>query len=89
MSGERRETQAPTYRLMVAASFRDPQGIKQRYRATTGLKTFVTAARFCGVFDELRAFLRPQSHHNQLLTLEQRRCIHRERFAHVMAFMAA
>jgi putative transposase len=67
----------------------DHRGIKQRYRATTGLKTFVTAARFCGVFDELRAFLRPQSHHNQPLTLAQRRCIHRERFAHVMAFMAA
>jgi putative transposase len=67
----------------------DHRGIKQCYRATTGLKTFVTAARFCYVFDELRAFLRPQSHHNQPLTLEQRPCIHRGRLAHMMAFMAA
>jgi putative transposase len=67
----------------------DHRGIKQRSRPTTGLKTFATAARFCRVFDEIRAFLRPQSHRHQPLPLAQRRCIHRERFGHVMAFMAA
>jgi len=67
----------------------DHRGIKQRYRPTGGLKTFVTAARFCRVFDEIRAFLRPQSYRNQSLTLAQRRRIHRERFAHVMAMIAA
>jgi putative transposase len=67
----------------------DHRGIKQRYRPTTGLKTFATAARFCRVFDEIRAFLRPQSHRNQPLTLEERRRIHRERFADVMGMMAA
>jgi hypothetical protein len=45
--------------------------------------------RFCRVFDEIRTFLRPQSHRNQPLPLEQRRRIHRERFAHVMGMMAA
>lgn len=67
----------------------DHRGMKQRYRPLTGFKTFATAARFCRVFDELRAFLRPQSHRTQPLTLEQRRGIRRERCAQVMAFMAA
>jgi len=47
----------------------DHRGIKQRYRPTCGFKTFATAGCFCRVFDEIRAFLRPQSHHNQPLTL--------------------
>jgi putative transposase len=67
----------------------DHRGIKQRYRPMCGLNTFATAARFCRVFDEIRAFLRPQSHRNQSLTLAQRRCIHRERFAQLMGIMAA
>jgi putative transposase len=67
----------------------DHRGIKQRYRPTCGLKTFATAARFCRVFDEIRAFLRPQSHRNQFLTLEQRRRIHREQCARVMGMIAA
>jgi transposase-like protein len=37
----------------------DHRGIKQRYRPTFGLKIFATAARFCRVFDEIRAFLPP------------------------------
>jgi putative transposase len=67
----------------------DHRGIKQRYRPTCGLKTFATASRFCRLFDEIRAFLRPQSHRNQFLTLEQRRRIHREQFARVIAMIAA
>ena len=67
----------------------DHRGIKQRYRPMCGLKTFATAARFCGVFDEIRAFLRPQAHRNHFLTLAQQRDIHREGFAHVMGIIAA
>jgi putative transposase len=67
----------------------DHRGIKQRYRPTGGLKTFATAACFCRLFDELRAFLRPRSYRNQPLTLAQRRCIHRERFTQLMGIMAA
>ncbi len=59
----------------------DHRGVKQGYRPTGGLKTFATAACFCHMFNEFRAFLRLQSYRNQLLTLAQRRCIHRERFA--------
>jgi putative transposase len=66
----------------------DHRGVKERYRPTCGLKTFA-AARFCHVFDEIRAFLRPQSHRNEPLTLEQRRRIHRERFTQLMGIIAA
>jgi putative transposase len=65
------------------------RGIKQRYQPTTGLKTFASAARFCRVFDEIRAFCRPQLHHNQCLSLHQRRRLHRDRVAQLMELMAA
>ena len=67
----------------------DHQGVKQRYRPTGGLKTFATAARFCCVVDEIRAFFCPQSYRNQPLMLAQCRCIHRERFTHLMGMIAA
>jgi putative transposase len=67
----------------------DHRGIKQRYRPTGGLKTFHTAAQFCRVFDEVRAFLRPQSRRDQWLSLAQRRTLHQERFAQLMGMMAA
>jgi putative transposase len=54
----------------------DHRGIKQRYRPMCGLKTFDTAARFCSLFDDIRAFLRPLSRRNQPLSLMQRRDKH-------------
>jgi putative transposase len=62
----------------------DHRGIKQRYHPIGGFKHGHTAARFCRVFDEVRAFLRPQSQRHQPLSLAQRRCIHRARFAQLM-----
>jgi hypothetical protein len=47
-----------------------------------------TAARFCRLFDEVRAFLHPQSHRHQSLSLKQRRAMHQERFAQLMSLMA-
>ena len=67
----------------------DHRGLQQRYRPTGGLKTFATAGRFCRAFDEIHAFLRPQSHRNQSLTLAQRRRIHQDRFSQLMGMMAA
>jgi putative transposase len=66
----------------------DHRGVKQRYRPMCGFKAFATAARFCCIFDEIRAFLRPQSHRNQFLSLKQRRAIHQEQFAHLLEMMA-
>lgn len=56
----------------------DHRGIKQRYRPMYGRKTCDNAARFCRLFDEIRALLRPLSRRNQSLSLLQRRDIHRE-----------
>jgi putative transposase len=67
----------------------DHRGIKQRYHAMGGFKHGHTAARFCLTFDDVRAFLRPQSQRNQLLSLAQRRAIHGERFAQLMELIAA
>ena len=67
----------------------DHRGIKQRYRPTYGLKTFATAERFFYIFDEIRAFLRPQSHRNQALTLAHRWHIYQDRYAQLMGMMAA
>lgn len=67
----------------------DHRGIKQRYRPMGGLKHGHTAARCCRAFDEVRAFLRPQSQRNQPLSLTQRRDIHRDRFGQLMAMIAA
>jgi putative transposase len=64
-------------------------GIKHRYRPMGGFKHGPTVARFCRAFDEVRAFLRPQSQRNQPLSLEQRRDIFRDRFGQLMAMIAA
>jgi putative transposase len=70
-----------TNRHLINYVEQDHWGIKQRYQPTCGFKTFGTAARFCHLFDEIRAILRPQSRRNQPLSPAQRRDIHRERFA--------
>jgi putative transposase len=67
----------------------DHRGIKQRYRPMGGFKQGHTAARFCSTFDEVRAFLRPQSQRNQPLSLAQRRDIHRDRFGQLMEILVA
>jgi putative transposase len=67
----------------------DHRGIKQRYGPMCGFKHCTTAVRFCRLFDEIRAFLRPQSHRNQFLSLKQRRTIHQERLAQLMRMVAA
>jgi putative transposase len=67
----------------------DHRGIKQRYRPMGGFKHGNTAAYFCRAFEEIRAFLRPQSQYNQPLSLAQRRDIHRDLFGQLMAVIAA
>jgi putative transposase len=67
----------------------DHRNITQCYRPMGGFTQGGSAARFCRLFDEIRAFLHPQSHRNQSFTLEQRRHIHRERFTDLMSMIAA
>jgi transposase-like protein len=78
-----------TNRYLNSHVEQDHRGIKQRHRSTSGLKTFATAARFCRAFDEIRAFLRPQLHRKQLVTLAHRRHIHQDRFGQLMGMIAA
>jgi putative transposase len=66
----------------------DHRGIKPRYRPTGGPRNLRTAAHVCRVFDEVRAFLRPQSRRNQQLSLAQRRTIHQERCRQLVGLMA-
>jgi hypothetical protein len=54
-----------------------------------GLKTVITAERFCRLFHEIHAFLRPQSQRNQLLSLARRRDIHQKRFTYLLEMLAA
>jgi putative transposase len=67
----------------------DHRGIKPCYWRTGGLKTLVSAACFCRVFDEIRAFLRPQLHRHHPMTLAHRRHIQQDQFAPLLAMMVA
>jgi transposase-like protein len=67
----------------------DHRGVKQRYRPPYGLKTLAAAAHFCRLFDEIRAFLRPQAQRHENLSLRQRRDIHQEQFTHLLEMIAA
>lgn len=67
----------------------DHRGIKQRYWPMGGFKQGKSAARFCRLFDEIRAFCRPQSHRNPVVSLTQRRDLYHDRFAQLMGMMAA
>lgn len=47
----------------------DHRGIKQRTHPMGGFKRFVSAERFCQVYDEVRDFFRARSQRNELLSL--------------------
>jgi transposase-like protein len=52
----------------------DHRGVKQRYYPMRGFGSFVSAARFCSAFDELREFFRCRSRRDGVVSLpEQRR----------------
>jgi hypothetical protein len=68
--------------------FSGPTGIKQRYRLMHGFKQGKGSARLCRLFDEIRAFLRPQAGRNQTVSLRQRRDLHQDRFARLIGLMA-
>jgi putative transposase len=50
----------------------DHRGIKHRTRPMCGFKSFVSAARFCRVHDEVRNFLRPRARRSAAVSLAQR-----------------
>jgi hypothetical protein len=57
----------------------DHRGITQRYYPMRGFGTFLSAARFCRAFDELRHYFRPRHTERETLPLAQQRQLFRER----------
>lgn len=67
----------------------DHRGIKQRYYPMRGFGNFVSAARFCRAFDELRHYFCPRSTMGETVSLAQQWWIFRERFVALQVLMAA
>jgi putative transposase len=67
----------------------DHRGIKQRYSPMRGFGSFAPAARFCSAFEELRQYFRAVSQSGDRVSLTEQRCRFRERWATIMAELAA
>ena len=65
----------------------DHRGVKGRIRCMRGFKAFGAAERFCRGHDELRAFLRPRTHHNQHVPANRRRLLHLRRATAVLTIL--
>ena len=67
----------------------DHRGVKGRIRCMRGLKSFVSAERFCRSHDELRDFLRLRTRHNQIVPADRRRRLHLRRATTALAILEA
>jgi len=67
----------------------DHRGIKQRYYPLRGFGCFAAAARFCTGFEEQRQYFRAVARSGQVVSLADRRRVFQERWATVMAELAA
>ena len=67
----------------------DHRGIKQRMRPMGGFKRFVSAERFCQVYEEVRHFLRVRSQRNESVSLAWQRALHVGRLRVLMTTLAA
>ena len=67
----------------------DHRGIKQRSYPMRGFGSFVSAARFCSGFEEQRPSFRAQAWSGEPVSLAERRHRFQERWAAVMAELAA
>ncbi len=66
----------------------DHRGIKQRTRPMGSFKRFVSAARFCRVYDEVRSFFRVRSQRNEPVSVPWQRIQHLSRMRPLMATLA-
>src|SRR5215212_8878040 len=67
----------------------DHRGVKGRTRCMRGFKSFAWAERFCRGYDELRAFLRLRTRHNQHVPADRRRLRHLRRATAVLTILQA
>jgi len=67
----------------------DHRAIKQRYYPMRGFGRFAAAARFCPAFEEQRQYFRPVARSGEAVSLADRRRVFQERWAAVVAEVAA
>ena len=67
----------------------DHRGVKQRYYPMRGFGSFASAARFCTAFEEQRQYFRARTRQDEPVSLAEQRRRFRERWATVMAELAA
>lgn len=67
----------------------DHRGIKQRYYPMRGFGSFASAARFCAAFEEQHQHFRAPARSDERVSLAERRRRFQERWAAVMAELAA
>ncbi len=67
----------------------DHRGVKGRTRCMRGFKSLASSGRFCRGYDELRAFLRPRTRHNQPVSAGRRRLLHLRRATAALAILEA
>ena len=66
----------------------DHRGIKQQTHPMGGFKSFVSAARFCRVYEEVCHFLRARSRRNEAVSLAWQRTLHVGRMRVLMTTLA-
>ena len=66
----------------------DHRGIKQRTHTMCGFKSFVSAERFCRVYEEVRNFFRARARRHELVSLTWQRAPHLGRMRVLMATLA-
>jgi transposase-like protein len=66
----------------------DHRGIKQRTHPMCGFKRFVSAERFCRVYEEVRNFFGTRSQRNEAVSLGWQRALHVGRMRVLMATLA-
>lgn len=66
----------------------DHRGIKQRTHPMCGFKSFMSAERFCRIYEEVRHFLRACSRWNETISLAWQRTLHVDRMRVLMASLA-
>ena len=67
----------------------DHRGVKQRYYPMRGFGSFVSAARFCTAFDELRSYVRSRSRRGEQVALAEQRRLFAARWRSLIAEMSA
>ena len=78
-----------TNRYLTNHLEQDHRGIEQRTHWMCGFKSFMSAERFCRIYEEVRHFLRARCRRNETISLAWQRTLHVGRMRVLMATLAA